>query len=70
MPHVERLRDIARFWNWLPAFRAVGETCHLPSAAAALYLSASALSRSLQQLEKSLGRSLFRRTNRRLERSS
>jgi len=64
---VERLRTIARFWNWLPAFRAIGETSHLPSAAAALHLSPSALSRSLQQLETSLGRGLFRRTNRRLE---
>jgi len=64
---MERLRSIARFWNWLPAFRAVGETSHLPSAAASLQLRPSALSRSLQQLERSLGRSLFRRTNRRLE---
>jgi DNA-binding transcriptional LysR family regulator len=64
---VEHLRAIARFWSWLPAFRAVGETSHLPSAAALLYLSPSALSRSLQQLERSLGHSLFRRANRRLE---
>lgn len=64
---MERLRTLADFWNWLPAFRAVGEYCHLPSAAASLHLSASALSRSLQQLEKTLGRRLFRRTNRRLE---
>lgn len=64
---MERLRNIAQFWNWLPAFRAIGETSHLPSAAATLHLSPSALSRSLQQLENSLGRSLFRRVNRRLE---
>jgi DNA-binding transcriptional LysR family regulator len=64
---MERLRDIARFWNWLPAFRAIGETSHLPSAASSLHLSPSALSRSLQQLEESLGRKLFDRVNRRLE---
>ena len=64
---IERLRDISRFWNWLPAFRAVGETPHLPSAAKAVHLSPSALSRALRQLEKSLGRELFRRAHRRLE---
>jgi len=64
---VERLRHIAEFWNWLPAFRAIAETSHLPSAAAILHLSPSALSRSLQQLENRLGRKLFRRANRRLE---
>ncbi|MDF1837995.1 MAG: LysR family transcriptional regulator [Planctomycetota bacterium] len=67
---MERLRDISRFWNWLPAFRAVGETSHLRSAAEALHLSPSALSRSIKQLEQSLGRDLFRRTNRRLELTS
>ena len=64
---MEHLRIIAEFWNWLPAFRAIGETSHLPSAAAAVHLSPSALSRSLKQLEHSLGRKLFRRANRRLE---
>ena len=64
---VERLRHIAEFWNWLPAFRAIAETSHLPSAAAILHLSPSALSRSLQQLENRLGRKLFPRANRRLE---
>lgn len=70
MASMERLRDISAFWNWLPAFRAIGETCHLGSAAKALHLSPSALSRSLKQLEHSLGRDLFRRTNRRLELTS
>ena len=64
---MERLADITEFWNWLPAFRAIAETSHLPSAAAILHLSPSALSRSLRQLEDSLGRQLFRRANRRLE---
>lgn len=64
---MEHLRDITQFWNWLPAFRAIGETSHLPSAAAAVHLSPSALSRSLKQLENSLGRRLFRRASRRLE---
>lgn len=64
---MERLRDLAEFWNWLPAFRAIAETSHLPSAAKILHLSPSALSRSLQQLESNLGRQLFRRVSRRLE---
>jgi DNA-binding transcriptional LysR family regulator len=64
---MERLRTLTRFWNWLPAFRAVGETSHLPTAAQALQLSPSSLSRSLKQLESCLGCQLFRRANRRLE---
>jgi len=27
---MDPLRTVAGFWNWLPAFRAVAETCHLP----------------------------------------
>ena len=25
-----RVRELAQFWNWLPAFRAVAESEHLP----------------------------------------
>jgi DNA-binding transcriptional LysR family regulator len=64
---MDRLSSITEFWNWLPAFRAIGESLHLPTAARSLHLSPSALSRALRQLEKSLGRDLFRRDHRRLE---
>lgn len=64
---MESLLLLASFWNWLPAFRAIGETSHLPTAARALHVTPSALSRALRQLEQALGRPLFRRTGRRLE---
>lgn len=58
---MERTRRLAQFWNWLPSFRAVGEAEHLPSAAEALGISAPGLSRTIKQLEESLGRPLFLR---------
>lgn len=58
---------LAGLWNWLPAFRAVAETEHLPSAARAMRLSASALSRSVSQLEATLDQQLFVRTRRRMQ---
>ena len=36
---MEHARDVAQFWSWLPAFRAVAETEHLPSAGKALCVS-------------------------------
>ncbi len=58
---------IARIWNWLPAFRAVAETEHLPTASDALFVTPSALSRTIRLLEKEVGRPLFRRVGRRIE---
>lgn len=46
-------------WNWLPAFRAVAETEHLPTAARRVHVTPSALSRSIRQLEDTLGHALF-----------
>src|SRR5262245_40885300 len=63
---MERLRRLTEFWNWLPAFRAVAETEHLPTAAKELRLSPSSLSRSIHLLERNLGKSLFHREGRRL----
>ena len=63
---MERLREIAGFWNWLPAFRAVGETEHLPTAATGLGIASSSLSRAVGQLERALGVKLFRREEGRL----
>jgi DNA-binding transcriptional LysR family regulator len=61
---MERIRRLAAFWNWLPAFRAVAEVQHLPSAAEEFRISPSALSRSVRQLEEHLGIELFDREGR------
>lgn len=63
---MERVRRLHGFWAWLPAFRVVAESEHLPTASAALALSPSALSRSVSQLEESLGVALFDRVGRRI----
>ena len=63
---MERARRLAQFWSWLPAFRAVGETEHLPTAAELLHLTPPALSRSIRLLEDRLGVALFERRGRRL----
>lgn len=64
---MQSFQRVAQLWNWLPAFRAVAETEHLPTAAANVHLTPSALSRSVRLLEEELGRSLFRRVGRKLE---
>lgn len=63
---VDRAFRLAGLWSWLPAFRAVAETEHLPTAAMAMHVSASALSRSVTLLEQAVGHSLFTRTGRRI----
>lgn len=63
---MDRALRLTRFWNWLPAFRAVAETEHLPTAARLLHVSPSALSRTVRQLEDALGQALFVRRNRAL----
>ncbi len=63
MSNRPNLRDI---WNWLPAFRAVAETEHLPSAAKRLHITPAAISRTLGLLEDRLGQKLFNRTGKRL----
>jgi DNA-binding transcriptional LysR family regulator len=67
MERMERAKRVLQYWNWLPAFRAVAESEHLPTAAKALNLSSSALSRTISLLEDRLQRPLFRRTGGRLE---
>ena len=57
---------IGRIWNWLPAFRTVAETEHLPTASDVLFVTPSALSRTIRLLEKEVGRPLFRRVGRRI----
>ena len=63
---MERLKRVASVWSWLPAFRAVAETQHLPTASAELDVSASALSRTIRLLESDIGRTLFERQGRRI----
>jgi DNA-binding transcriptional LysR family regulator len=61
-----RLQSLLPLWSWLPAFRVVAETEHLPTAARLAATSPSALSRSLALLERQLGQPLFRRQGRTL----
>ncbi|MEM7608756.1 MAG: LysR family transcriptional regulator [Myxococcota bacterium] len=61
---MERARRLAAFWSWLPAFRAVAESEHLPTASRLLNVTASSLSRTIRLLEEDLGTQLFERTGR------
>jgi DNA-binding transcriptional LysR family regulator len=63
MDPAKQLREI---WPWIPVFRVVAETEHLPTAAARLHVSASALSRTVRLVEDTLGEELFVRTSRRI----
>ena len=63
---MDRARGVTRIWNWLPAFRAVAETQHLPTASLEAHISASALSRSVKLLEEQLGQRLFERDGRQM----
>ncbi|MBW2731533.1 MAG: LysR family transcriptional regulator [Deltaproteobacteria bacterium] len=63
---MERVRRLAQFWNWLPAFRSVAESEHLPTAAQDLGISAPGLSRMIKLVESDLGQPLFERRARRL----
>ncbi len=56
MDPTKKLRDI---WAWIPVFRVVAETEHLPTAAARLHVSPSALSRTVRLVEDTLGEELF-----------
>ncbi len=63
MHFVHRVRTI---WSWLPAFRAVAEAEHLPTAAQELGIVPSSLSRTVKQVEDELGIPLFDRTSKAL----
>ncbi|MGE0867034.1 MAG: LysR family transcriptional regulator [Kofleriaceae bacterium] len=66
-PEMQRANKLRDIWDYLPAFRAVAETQHLPTAAKALRVSASALSRSISILEDRLDTRLFERGGRRMQ---
>lgn len=59
-------KKLQLIWPWIPAFRAVAETEHLPTAAARLHVSPSALSRSVKLVEETLEEELFVRGSRRI----
>jgi len=59
---LDRHQQVARVWDWLPAFRAAAEYESLQRAGLALSLSPSALSRSIKLLEDTLGLTLFTRS--------
>jgi DNA-binding transcriptional LysR family regulator len=63
----ERSDRVRGVWSWLPAFRAVAETEHLPTAAGRHHVTPAALSRSLRLLEDALERPLFHRVGRGLK---
>lgn len=64
---MDRINRLAAFWNWLPAFRAVAETEHLPTASNAIHITPSALSRTIRLLEEDVGTPLFVRKGRGIE---
>ena len=61
-----RARQLRAIWDYLPAFRVVAEAEHLPTAARALHVSASSLSRAIRIAEDRVGVPLFERTGGRL----
>jgi DNA-binding transcriptional LysR family regulator len=63
MDHSKILNDI---WPWIPAFRVVAESQHLPTAARQLHVTASALSRTVHLVESAVGHPLFVRRSARL----
>lgn len=60
---MHRAVRVGEYWNWLPAFRAVAETASLRDAAERIHVAPSAISRTIRQLEDSLGYPLFERTS-------
>ena len=63
---MERVRELQQLWAWLPAFRVVAETEHLPTSARQLGVTPSALSRTIRLLESELEVDLFERRGRKL----
>lgn len=61
---MHRIRQLQQIWNWLPAFRVVAETEHLPTAAREAGVTPSALSHAVKGLESELGIELFHRRGR------
>ena len=64
---MERAKRVARVWSYLATFRFVAEQQHVTRAAQQLGTSASAVSRSIRDLEALLKYRLFTRQGRRIE---
>lgn len=60
------MTPLTDIWNWLPTFRAVAETEHLPTASKRLHVTPAAISRTIGLLEDRLGTPLFNRKGKRL----
>jgi DNA-binding transcriptional LysR family regulator len=58
------MKRVSQLWNWLPTFRAAGETELLSRAGDDLGVSTSAVSRTVRLLEEDLGVPLFERLGR------
>lgn len=67
MTPFERALRVRELWPWLPVFRVVAETEHLPTASDVLHVSASALSRTIRLLEAEVKEPLFDRRGRSLQ---
>lgn len=67
---MDRSKRLRAFWAWLPVFRVVAETEHLPQASKLLRVSPSSLSRTIRLLEAELGHALFIRQGRDLRLSA
>ena len=60
---MDRARRVAALWNWLPAFRVVGEYESIHKASLVLRVSPSSLSRTIKLIEDVVGSSLFVRSS-------
>jgi len=60
---MDRARRVAALWNWLPAFRVVGEYESIHKASLVLRVSPSSLSRTIKLIEDVVGSSLFIRSS-------
>ena len=58
--------DLHDIWRWLPTFRVVAETEHLPTASKRLHVTPAAISRTIGLLEDRLEKELFNRGGKRL----
>src|SRR5262249_42151462 len=63
---VESEGSLLAIREWLPAFRAVAETEHLPTAARRLNMTVAELAQSIRLLEEAVGHALFTSVDRRL----
>ncbi len=61
---MDRAKRLSSLWNYLPVFRVIAETEHISRAAKRLFVTPSAVSRTLSALEADVGQPLFDRHGR------